>query len=479
MLGMALVSAGLASPLLAQLSGDQLAAHQRSAQQAEADGDFVTAIREYEVLAHALPNNGAVQSNLGVALYFHGDYARAAEGLRRAIAIDPSLYAPHLFLGLTMVRRSQPDQAVAELKKAIAMNGADPLAHAWLGYAYTAQVRYEAAAAELETAVQEDATNADAAYALGKCYLALAKAAIARLFDAAPDGGRTWQLAGEQFEAQGNAGKALTAYLGAIKRRPDIDGLRLKIAGLGGTAPESAGNAPGAGAGDAKEDAAYEQVRGYEQKARDAFERVSRIDADSFRAHQIQADADLAADRTDDAIREYRIVLKKNPDVPEIHGALCDALSRMGQIDEAIQECKAEIAASPLSSEPYVDLARVYLQTGDDQEAAQTIDKALKLDRPPVTAYRVQGKVLLSQGQFQAAARALKRYLAVETKDSKAFYLLARACKGAGDTQGASEAMAAYKRTSDAYKNVSYAEQALDGKRKDEDAPDETDKTVP
>jgi tetratricopeptide (TPR) repeat protein len=231
----ALALACVAIPLMAQLSDDQLAEHQQAAQQAQASGNFDKAVREYELLVRALPSNGAVQSNLGVALYFHHEPAKAADVFRRAIALDPALYTPHLFLGLALVRLSQPDPAVVELQKAIAINGKDPLAHTWLGYAYTAESRYADAAAELQIASSEDPANQDVAYALGKCYLALGKSAIAHLFETAPDGGRTWQLAAEQFEAQGSREKALRAYLGAYERRPDIDGLKAKILAMGGS----------------------------------------------------------------------------------------------------------------------------------------------------------------------------------------------------------------------------------------------------
>ena len=459
MLTGALALAAAVIPLRAQLSSDQLAGHQQSAQQAEKHGDFETAVREYELLAHSLPTNAEVQSNLGVALYFHHDLGKAAEVFRRAIALNQNLYTPHLFLGLAMVRLSQPDEAVAELTKAIVINSADPLAHTWLGYAYTAQSQYEAAAEQLEVAARQEPTNPDIGYALGKCYLSLGKVAIAHLFEVAPDGGRTWQLAGEQFEAQGNNGKALRAYIGALKRRPDIENLKAKILALGGSLPDPGGDAAVA---NAQEDAAYEQVRQYEPKARDAFERVSQIDSDSYRAHQILADSDVAADRVDDAIKEYKIVLQKNPDLPGIHEALCDAMSRVGPIQEALKECRAEIAVAPFSAEAYVDAARVYLQTGDDAQAAVFLEKALKLDRPPIVVYRLLGKLYLNQKQYQAAVKSLDKYLALETRDSNAYYLLARACKYAGDTQCMNQAIAAYKRTSEVFRNASYAEQALD-----------------
>ncbi|HEY1806357.1 MAG TPA: tetratricopeptide repeat protein [Terracidiphilus sp.] len=480
MLAAALALAGMATPSLAQLSQDQLAEHQRAAQQAEASGDFVSAIREYELLAHALPGNGSVQSNLGVALYFHHDLEKAAEVFQEAILLDKNLYTPHLFLGLTSVKLSRPDQAVAELKRAIAINGNDPLAHTWLGFAYTAQGRYKDAAEQLQTAGQEVPKNLDVAYALGKCYLALGKTAIAHLFEVAPDGGRTWQLAGEQFEVQGNSGKALRAYLGALERRPDLVDLQAKITALGGTAPVSSGKAAEVNTGrNAREDAAYEEARRYEQEAREAFERVSQIDPDSYRAHQVQADSDIAADRTDEAVREYKIALEKNPDVTEIHGALCDALSRMDHVQDALKECKMEISEAPFDAEGYVDETRVFLQMGDDTQAVLALEQALKLDRPPITAYRLEGRLYLSQGKYQAAAKALKTYLASETKDSKAYYLLARACKYSGDTQGMNAAMAAYKRTSEAFRNVSYAEQALSPKRDEDDTPDDGNKKEP
>ena len=109
-----------------------------------------------------------------------------------------------------------------------------------------------------------------------------------------------------------------------------------------------------------------------------------------------------------------------------------------------------------------MDAARVCLQTGDDTQAAAFLEKALKLDRPPIVVYRLLGKLYLNQKQYQSAVRSLNKYLAVETKDSNAYYLLARACKYSGDTQGMNQAIAAYKRTSEVFKNASYAEQALD-----------------
>ena len=462
----------IATPLPGQVSPEQIADHQRSAQEAEAHEDFETAVKEYELLAQWLPKNGEVQSNLGVALFFHHDFEKAAEVSRRAIALNQNLYTPHLFLGLALAHLSQPDAAAVELQKAIAINDKDPLAHIWLGYTYIEQSRFEAAAEQLEIAGQAEPANQDIWYELGQCYLELGKAAIMRLCEVAPDGGRTWQLTGEQLEAQGVSGKALNAYIGALKRRPDIESLRAKILAMGGSLPESGQVV----AGDTKqEDALYERVREYGQKAKDAFERVSQIDPDSYRAHQILGDSYMAADRFDDAIQEYKLVLQRNPDVPGIHGALCNAMSRTGQmIQEALKECEAAIAVAPYNSEAYVEAARVYLLAHDEARAEILAEKALKLDRPPIGVYKLLGKLYLSQKQYQAAANALSKYLGVETNDSSAYYLLARAYKYTGNTQGMNQAIAAYKKTSAAAMNTSEAQKALERPfRHNDEAPGE------
>jgi tetratricopeptide (TPR) repeat protein len=457
--------ANASTHLSAQASSAKLAEHQRAAQQAEARGDFETAIREYSVLTKSLPGSAELQSNLGVALYFHNDLELAEVAFRHAISANPDLYTPHLFLGLVKSRESQPDAAAAELEKAVKINNADPTAHTWLAYAYIAQSRYQQAVEQLQLASSEQPGDVDVAYALGQCFLELGKRASAALLKAAPDGGRTWQLAAEQAEAQGNPSKALDFYLQALRRRPDIQSVRARIIALNGRPPEQ-GSRSIVVTGD--EDALYDQVREYEQRAKAAFEKISVIDPDSYRVHQVLGDAYVAADRFDDAILEYKSVLQRKPDLPGVHGALCNVLARTAQLEKAITECEAEIALSPYSAEAYVHAARVHLLSENYERAEVLLQKALKLDNPPIALYKYLGKVSLNQKKYQAAVSDLKRYLAVETKDSSAFYLLSRAYKGLGDTQRMNEAIASYKRTSTAYASTNQAQQALDSSHQDQ-----------
>lgn len=450
--------AGRAPSASGQASSEQIAEHQQAAQQAEARDDFATAVEEYKLLTKWLPENGQVWSNLGVALYFHNEFTNAAGVMHHAIALNRDLYSPHLFLGLSEARLSHPDAAIAELKKAIAINGADSLPRTWLGYEYLAQSDYKQAVEQLTVATRSNARDSDIWYALGQSYLDLDKDAIRQLWRVAPDGGRIWQLAAEQFEIQGNNGAALRAYLGALKRRPDLVALKPKIIALGGTVPQSAATPAGP---TATEDAAYERVRQYEREAKAALAQVSQIDPDSARAHQIQGDAEVAAERFDDAIDEYKVALTRNDRLPGLHGALCYAMSRIGRLQEAMRECDAELEIAPSSAEAYVAAGRMHLLANDNTKAEALLTKAMTLDRPPLFAFKFLGQVYLNQKEYSQAATYLRKYLAEEKSDSAAYYLLARACKYTGDVQGMNEAITAYKRTSEAARNTTEAQKAL------------------
>jgi tetratricopeptide (TPR) repeat protein len=465
-----LLGAGL-NFLAGQTADEQLALHQRRAQQAEAAQDFEGAIREYRILVRAVPNSPELQSNLGVALYFHHDLAAAAEVFQHAIVLKPGLYTPHLFLGLALANLSRPDAAVVQLEQAETINADDPLVSTWLGYEYAAQSRFEKAVEQLQTATSLKPDDQDIWFALGRCYLEMGKAAIEGLLRIAPDGGRTWQLAAEQYEARGNKEKALQLYAIALQKRPDLTALHDKVVALGGSS--TASNASQS-SDPASADQLYESIHEDEAKAREAFERVSRMDADSYRAHQVLADSAAASDDFDEAIRQYGIVIEKKPDLPRIHGDLCNALSHTGRIQEAIVECDSELSLSPYAADAYVQAARVHLLSGDETHAQLLLRKALGLDRPPIAAYRLLGKIDLGQKRYPSAIQELLKYVGVETTDASAWFLLARAYKAVGDMPRMEQAIAAYKHNSD-FTKASEAREVLDTRTQQDKSSDEDD----
>jgi tetratricopeptide (TPR) repeat protein len=322
------LAASLASPVPAQTVSTEMTSHAQAAHEAERRGDFSTAAREYEYLTHQLPRNAEMQSNLGVALYFDHQWERAIAVFRKAITLNADLLASHLFTGLAWYQISRPDAAVPELEKAVRLRSSDVIAHTWLGYAYVAQSRYETATTEFETTCKRDSNNVDAWYSLGQSYLEVGNDKTRKLLAMAPDGARAWQLAGEQFELQGDRKKALEDFEQANARRPDLEQLHQTVTAMGGKPASAPVTQPSRSS---EEDDLYQQAHDAEQKSRAAFERVLSTAPDSYRAHQIMAYAFITEQGDDKAIAEYRLVLDRKPDLPGIHEAIGNSLLRGGR----------------------------------------------------------------------------------------------------------------------------------------------------
>lgn len=444
-----ILAASMALPLSAQTatqagSGD-LAAHAQRAHGAEQQGDFSTAVREYEYIAHQLPPSAEIESNLGVALYFNHEWERAIAVLHKAIALNPNLLAPHLFTGLAQYQLSRPDAAVPELETAVRLRSSDVIARTWLGYAYVAQARYDAAAKQFDEVTRLAPDNIDAWYALGQAWLEIGRQRTLALLKAAPNGARAWQLAGEQLQLQGNRGKALADFEQANARRPDIPELRTAVEELGGKPATVAVTKSPA---NSQEDLLYTQAHQAEQRSRAAFEHLLSAAPDSYRAHQIMADALVLQQRDDKAIAEYRAVLALKPDLPGIHEAIGSALLRSGKSAEALTEFQAERQLQPHSASVHTLIGQTQLLLGNNDAAEKTLRGALVMDRPPADAWRLLGKLELHRSNYQAAVHDLTHYLAVDNNDATAWYLLSRAYRGLGDKQQMNRALSQFAKIS-------------------------------
>jgi tetratricopeptide (TPR) repeat protein len=452
------LAASMALPLAAQTVSNDMASHAQAAQEAEQRGDFLSAVHEYEYLTHQLPRNAEMQSNLGVALYFDHRWERAIAVFRKAITLNPNLLAPHLFSGLAWYQLGKPDAAVPEFETAARIRSSDVIAHTWLGYAYVEQSRYDAAAKQFEEVCRLAPSNIDAWYALGQAYLQIGKGTTLELLKAAPNGGRAWQLAGEQFQLQGNRSKALEDFEQANARRPDIAELRAVVMEMGGKPTVASQSSEISN----EEDTLYAQAHAAEQKSRNAFEHVLSIAPDSYRAHQIMADAFVLGQQEDKAIAEYRIVLHLKPDLPGIHEAIGGSLLRSGKSDEALSEFEAELQLQPHSASVHTLLGQTLLIMGKNDEAEKALRSALLMDRPPPDAYRLLGKLHLNRKDYPAAANDLTHYLSIRKNDATAYYLLSRAYRGMGEKEKMNQALSQFEKLSQDVKARSQAQGELE-----------------
>ena len=138
-----------------------------AAQRAQAANDYVAAANSYKQAVEVHREIPELWANLGLMQHESQDYAGAVRSFQQAVRLKPSLYVPHLFLGVDYMRMGNAKEAIPYLLKAETMNGTDSLPPLTLGRAYSSQGRFAAAAKAYERAIGLDAGKSSAWFGLG------------------------------------------------------------------------------------------------------------------------------------------------------------------------------------------------------------------------------------------------------------------------------------------------------------------------
>src|SRR5579863_5906680 len=95
----------------------QIEAHARQAQEFLQQGQPEKAIGEFRAILVLDPNNVDARGNLGVTLFFQGDYANATAQLRGALKLRPTLWKIQALLGFSEKRTGLTSAAQADLEQ--------------------------------------------------------------------------------------------------------------------------------------------------------------------------------------------------------------------------------------------------------------------------------------------------------------------------------------------------------------------------
>jgi Flp pilus assembly protein TadD len=87
-----------AFPIYSQVN--QIDSHARQAEEYLRANRPELAIPEFAAIVSLDPKNADARGNLGVLLFFQGDYAKAAPQLREALALRPGLWKLQALLGM-------------------------------------------------------------------------------------------------------------------------------------------------------------------------------------------------------------------------------------------------------------------------------------------------------------------------------------------------------------------------------------------
>src|SRR5258708_208041 len=115
--GIGIVLAALHSFSQSTPSKQQIESHSRRAQEFLKTNKPRLAANEFAAILELDPNNLDARGNLGVTLFFEGDYDKAAPHLRGALQRQPTLWKIQALLGMCEKRLGQIAEAQSDLEK--------------------------------------------------------------------------------------------------------------------------------------------------------------------------------------------------------------------------------------------------------------------------------------------------------------------------------------------------------------------------
>ena len=214
-------------------SKQQIESHSRQAQEFLRTGQPDLAVREYNAILKLDPNNLDAQGNLGVTLFFQGDYAKAAPHLRAVVKQRPNLSKIQALLGMSEKRIGQTDAALADLEKSFPQLQEEKLriqAGMELLEVYYAGGNLEKAAGVAGVLRQLAPENTEVLYAAHRIYSDMAGETMLAMAMLSPKSARMHQMMGQEMSRQGNIEGAIAHYREAVKLDPQLPGLRFELA---------------------------------------------------------------------------------------------------------------------------------------------------------------------------------------------------------------------------------------------------------
>jgi tetratricopeptide (TPR) repeat protein len=183
-----------------------------AAQRAQRVNDYDAAANSYKEAVRLRQDIPELWADLGLMQYESHDFAGSVRSFQQALRLKPSLYVPHLFLGLDCMRMGNANEAIPYLVKAETMNHTDPLVPLTLGRAYSSQRKFQAAALAYERAIELDSEKSSAWFGLGITLLNEVEEDARRITEEDQDSSYAKVLYAESLAKQARYTEAIDTY---------------------------------------------------------------------------------------------------------------------------------------------------------------------------------------------------------------------------------------------------------------------------
>lgn len=210
----------------------------------------------------------------------------------------------------------------------------------------------------------------------------------------------------------------------------------------------------------------YVTVHVFSDLSLEASQELAASAPGSYQMHELNAEAMESQDKADDAIAEYREVLKLEPKVKGIHYRIGQLLlsgpNREANKDQARREFEEELRIDPSSAPSEYVLGELARQNQQTSVAVEHFERATKLDGEFTDAFIGLGRTLIEGGRVAEALAPLQTAVKLQPDNPAAHFYLGTAYQRSGRQQDASREFALQKEAAERAKRARQERQAVE-----------------
>ena len=345
---------------------DQINLHSRMAQQYLQERRPDLAIPELQKLVALNPGDVDARSNLGVLLFFSGDYKGAIPQFRAALTLQPGLSKTQALLGLAEEHTFDLVDARKDLEASFpAIQDRKFKIEVGLDLVglYTGASDLDQAAGVVAQLNKASPDDPEVLYAAYRVYGDLSGASMLRLSVAAPDSAQMHQVLAHEEIREGNTNAAVAQFRKAIAIDSRLPGVHFELAELLNTSQDP----------------------------------VVKKEAE----------------------KEYRAALAIDPEDEVALSRLADIAVQRGDVQEAYQEYTQAVAMRPADSDAKLGLAKVLIGMNQPDKAQTLLEQTVQLDPTNATARYRLATFYREKGRMDDAKRQLELYKGLRAEKDK------------------------------------------------------------
>jgi tetratricopeptide (TPR) repeat protein len=318
------------------------------AKSAEQSGDIAGAISKYQSILEVAPHLGPAYNNLGALYLRQHQYTKAIVILKQGLEVDRSMYAATVLLGVAYYETGDYREARRPLEAAVRTNPRDDNAELYLAKDLIKLEDFGPAATHLQELTKRDPKNQEIWYMLGKVYMQLSEAALAKVDAIDPNSVLSHEIRGDIMASMKNFDGALVEYKKAVDLAPRESGTHYKLGDAYWQLEDWADateqfqaeliNDPGNCNAQWKlGDILLEQHMRHEE-ALDDINKALQICPSLKEAVPDRATAFIRLNRYEDAVPDLKTAIKRDPNEPRLHFMLAQAYRGLGRTADASAE---------------------------------------------------------------------------------------------------------------------------------------------